>query len=187
MKQKHMFKWKKDKTTITFKNPEIVFHEKSNEILYFYYDVILKCHEVEKRFRVNDFPKVSYVAEIVDSIISLDKNTEMSLIDNFKSDKFERKIYYNQKLLADGFNIDYFMKFERYEYEISENNDCNKRTWSEYTLLIGQTVNPYDDDTSDCLYIKGLDESDLLKLKSTTEEFVKFALKYNLNHKIDEI
>ena len=47
MKQKHMFKWKKDKTTITFKNPEIVFHEKSNEILYFYYDVILKCHAVE--------------------------------------------------------------------------------------------------------------------------------------------
>jgi len=185
MKQKHTFKWKKDKTTITFKNPDITFKKDSNEIRHFYYDVILKCHHVEKHFRVNDFPKVIYLEEAIDYLLNLDKDNEMFLIDNLKADDFERKTYYQQKLLSDGFGIDYFMKFERYDYEVVENEDDKKKTWSKYNLLIGETINQYDDDTSDCFYIKNIEESEMLKLKSIASEFIQFAIKSNLNNEME--
>lgn len=184
MKQKHTFKWKKDKTTIVFKNPDIVFKKNSNEVLYFYYDVILKCYHVEKHFRVNDFPKVIYLEEAIDYLLNLDKYNDMFLIDDFKADGFERKTYYQQKLLSDGFGIDYFMKFERYDYEVSENECKAKKTWSKYNLLIGETINQYDDATSDCFYIKNIEETEMLKLKSIASEFIQFAIKSNLNNEI---
>lgn len=197
--EQERFIWKKGSTTIEFKEPCITFFnetygkdfkEKTKDtIMYFYYDVVMKNKQRKKTFSTHDFPKVQNIGAYVDHIVNLDMEKEGLILEDYKHGGFHRKIRYNQITLEDSFSffMEYFIRFEKYYYEVKQSSENEYKKWVVYKMIMGNPMNPNgDDDCGDCFYFNYLEEADLLSLKDIANKFVDYAVKvqneYNKNY-----
>ena len=198
--EKNPFKWKHGKASIRFSNPQITFfpgafEEKQeqvtmNDVMYYYYTVTLRNKRLKKVFHTHDFPKVQELPRMIDHLLTVDMEKLGAVIEEYQRGGFHRKIRYYQTFLEDSFgmHMEYFMRFERYDYEVKQDSDEPTQRFTEYRLLIGEPVNPYaEDDCADCFYLYQLQAEDLIRLKEVAETFLAHSLKVEIQRELTEL
>lgn len=184
--------WRKGSLSISYGKPSITPHggmaaKTMDDAMYFYYGVsILSGNKVMVEYSAYDFPKVQDLPVYIDDIVNYDMS-KAYLLEDFEWNGFERKRWYHQTLLEDSFQFDmeYYYKFERYDYSVKQSGETVPETWTEYTLTIGGMAvdkkyhGANRENYGQTITIKHLTNEDLLALKHTAEEFCKEALRLN--------
>ena len=155
------------------------FDDKKNietleDIQFFYYDVEIRFDdEVVFEVKVRDYPKLSYLADAIDELVTYDMNKAYLLEDIVDKDYF-RKVTYHQISVVDGpFDDDYFYKLERYDTLQKQPNETSVDRWTEYTLTVTVLGNkPYNK----AIHISDISAEELLELENTARSFCEKAL-----------
>lgn len=194
------FSWTHGQTTLTFSDPCITFFpgavERDREsttkqsIMYYYYTVTLKNKRTRKTFRTHDFPKVLDLPAAIDELLNLNLEESGAVLEETRRGDFHRVIRYQQLCLEDSFGLlaEYFIKLERYDYAVKQAGETDNRQWSQYHLLIGEPLHPYQDEgTADCLYLYDLEAEDLLQLKAVAEAFIEHSVQLEIQRELAEL
>lgn len=190
-----------DGLIIEYSEPSIQpFHEgyfepiTTEDIMYFYYTVkiyrykeldetgdglILAEKELIFEERTHDFPKVADVPDYIDYIINEPCNLKIT---DYESDGFHKIENYNQIILNDFANCEYWYKIERYDTSVKQRNSEVYKDLKKYMLTIGKGFkNQGFSDNKDngvAIYLDNLTEEELLKFKKVCEDFLKSAIDY---------
>lgn len=187
-----------DGLIIRYKNPTIQTYrddyKKINSmasVMYFYYDLeIERLNEidregdlvlVEKELLLNtdayDCPKVQYVPETIYSIIS---NPCVLELENYENNGFYRIVKYNQALIEDFVDAEYWFKIERYDYSVKQsyNEFYNYNTHYNITIGLGSKVAGYGNrkDTGTAVYLNNLTKEEILDFRAVAESFVQESI-----------
>ena len=160
------------------------------DVMHYYYTIEIDClNEVDSEgdivlaekktlFKADayDFPKVQNVPAYINYIIEEPCNL---VLEDFKKDEFHRIIKYNQVKLED-MNVEYWYKFERYDYSVKQSGTDKYNNWTEYTVTIGQgnRVAGYSSrkEYGNAVYIDKMTEKDLLDFKQVVEDFILYSI-----------
>lgn len=183
--------WKKGNLYISFGRPSITpFNENKpvisqSDVMYFYYDIdILSGSKTMFKADTSDFPKVQNLPFYIDEIVNFDMKNAY-LLEDIEVNGFTRQKRYHQVMLEDsfGFDIEYFYKIERYDYDVKQAKEELPKKWSEYILTIGQMEKSRQyggdnrEDYGKTVMVQNLDASDLMRLKDTALQFCEEAMR----------
>lgn len=186
--EKKNFKWTHGALSLEWSHPCITFFPERLEskqtvsmedVMYYYYTLTLRNKHLEKVCQAHDFPKAQDLPWAIDRLLAFNPKASGVLLEDYQHEGFQRRTYYHQLNLTDPFNLsmEYFMRFERYDYEFKSSEEEPFEWLTEYRLLIGTPVSPgSDEDCSDCFYLRQLEVDDLIRLKDTVEQFLSYSL-----------
>jgi hypothetical protein len=180
--------WTIGDSTIEFKNGSMQYHnEKSiaqslDNVCYFYYDVEINIkvrHRKNKKysFHTHDFPKVQNLHLYIDMILNngylledlKDVQYQEDGIDKF----FHRKIFYHQVEICDFAWGEYFIRFERYDYEVKQASEEDYKMWTVYKMTIGEIPYHSKSEVGEAIFFNELTDEDLLKLREIALRFTQ--------------
>lgn len=176
--------WKKENVSITFNNGTITpFNDSTlvdkKDIMYFYYNIKIQQNVDNKintlLFSTYDYPKVVYLNEFIDNIINFDMKKEGYLLEDYKHNDFHRKVFYHQVELYDLFFLEYFIRIERYDYEVKQPFENEYKMFTQYKMTIGELTN---DSIGQAMFFNNLLKEDLLSLKDTANDFIQKTIDY---------
>lgn len=186
--------WKKGNLYISYGRPSIQAHHDTvpvgsmKDVMYFYYDLsIMQGNKPLLEMSTYDFPKVQNLHLYIDEIMNMDME-KAYLLEDYERDGFIRKVRYAQNILGDsfGFDIEYFYKIERYDYEVKQRDKTVPKKWTEYVLTIGnmEVSKEYGGDNREdygkCIMIKNIKPEELVRLKEISNMFCEEAIRdYN--------
>jgi hypothetical protein len=189
------FIWKIGGASIEFSNGSMQYFNEYlpakdyKDVCYFYYDLTIKMDKRSQTFRTHDFPKVQYLKDYCEHIIKHNTKENGYLLDDCSHGGFFRKISYHQTELLDWSLREYFMRIEKYHYEVKQQNEDTSQESIFYRLTVGEI--PYkcnskkEEAACMALYIHDLQEKDLVNLYTMGEEFIEETIQRN-NHYLAE-
>lgn len=196
-------KYINDSLIIEYSNPRIQpfnegYYEQitKKDFMHFYYDLkILRYKELdyigdnlvlsekELVFETSayDFPKVDKVPMYIDKII---KEPCILTLKDCEYNNYHKIVKYNQVMMTDSFNCEYFYKIERYDTSIKKRDEEKYKTYTNYTMSIGEGYNNVCQSANKrngvIVYIDRLTKEELLEFKNVCLDFVNSAIEeYN--------
>lgn len=146
------------------------------EILYFYYDIMIKVGRKKLVLSAYDFPKVHYLKEFIEDLINHNTEKEGYLLEDYQEDGFVRKVRYHQSEYEDLFQIEHFFRLEKYCYEVKQADEDIPTFWTNYKLTIGAIGNRKNAQSCMAWHIDSLKEEELQRLVQVAGEFVQYSM-----------
>lgn len=181
MKNTHM--WNYEDLSITFSEGELTPFEEGMTIsniedaMYFYYTVTIKKEGFPPlAFQVGDNPIVQGIQRCIDSLVQHETDKVGYLLSHFEEEDYYKKVYYHQEELGDPFMPDYFIRFEKYMYDIKQNFEEKSYTSILYNMTIGEISNHSGSDSCFALFVHEMEEERLQELAKVAKEFVETTL-----------
>lgn len=197
--------WSKDGFSLEYSNPRMIAFpgregnmKDMKDVMYFYYTLTVKFNgEVVQVFNSYDEHKVEDVSPAIEQLINADMNKSL-LVYEKKNEHNERRELYNRIVLDSYCNLEYFFIIDRTQYQfrdahkhkgINSLEEIPLTIRDYYSIQIGEGASNkegYSDreDYGKIVYIKNIEEKELLELKKMTEDFVEYAI--NLNNEYDK-
>lgn len=193
----------KDSLIIEYSNPRIQpFYEgyfepiTKDDFLHFYYDLeimayreldetdgglVLANKELVFETSTYDFPKVDEVPDYIDHIIN--EPCVLTLKD-YRENDYHKIVKYNQVMITDFANCEYFYKIERYDTSVKKMDEDEYKNFSTYTISIGKGYNNAGQSSNKrngmIIYLDKLTKEELLDFKMFCLDFVNSAIEeYN--------
>lgn len=156
-----------------------------DDVMYFYYDVLIKIGRKRIKFSAYDFPKVQDLHIFIQEMINHKTKEKGYLLEDFQDGGFYRKVRYHQLELEDTFWIEYFVRLEKYCYEVKQGDEEMPNEFTTYKMTIGEIGNRSNSESCVAWFINDLNEEKLLALSKTAQEFVQYSLEQN-NIQVEE-
>lgn len=176
------FIWDLKEASIEFKEGIMTYFDDNktaatiDDVMYFYYDVIVKSGRRKLQFRAGDYPKVQDLKNCIDHLISHKTEEEGYLLENVEDGGFYRKIRYHQAELSDWNWREYFIRLEKYCYEVKQEHEETAKNWVEYKLTIGELAHNSESESGLSCFFNCLTEEQLKKLSEVAEGFVQHTI-----------
>ncbi|PLS19452.1 hypothetical protein CVD28_03280 [Bacillus sp. M6-12] len=155
------------------------------DVLYFYYDVLIKIGRRRLKLSTYDFPKVQNLHLFIQEMINHKTKEEGYLLEDFQDGGFSRKIRYHQLELEDTFWIEYFVRLEKYCYEVKQWDEETPNEFTTYKMTIGEIGNRSNGESCVAWFINDLSEEKLLELAQIAQDFVQYSIEQN-NIQVEE-
>lgn len=197
--------WNKDGFSLEYSNPRMTAFpgregnmKDIKDVMYFYYTLTVKINgEVVQVFDSYDEHKVEDVSLAIEELMNVDMNKSLLLYER-KNEHNEHREFYNRVVLDSYYDLEYFFILERTQYQsrdthkhkgISSLEEIPLTINDYYSIQIGEGASNKEgysvkEDYGKIVYIKNIEEKELLELKQMTEDFVKYAI--NLNNEYDK-
>jgi hypothetical protein len=185
------YTWNLGDASLTFHNGTMVPFQKgelattTRDMMYFYYDVILRVRQETRRILVRNHPTAHYITDAIHAMIHHPTKTEGYLLEHTRSiPDYFRKVRYHQMEIADLFRRDMFIRLEKYQYEVKKSYEETVTETTEYKITIGSIPTDSESNSNFVWYINGVTQEKLQELATVVQDFTEDTIQL-YNHGVE--